>query len=140
MAVLKNFFIIFMVIVFSVSVLTYGSGRTFSTFAYFSGIVNGFNDIPDIQGLIDIWKDSESEFARERLEYSTRSVYSSRSSDDDGFFAKVGDFFDYVSDFFSAIGRFFSNLWESIAYIVKMIFGIFALIPRFLPWNATVPI
>ena len=133
MVVLKNFFVVLLVISFVVSVMTFGSGRVFSSSVYFEGIVKGVKEIPDIQGLVEIWRVSEEP------DFEVGSD-SSEVDDEKGFWNKASAFFESVGKFFAAIGTFFSNLWESVMYIVKILVGVFAMVPKFMPWNATVPI
>lgn len=133
MVVLKNFFVVLLVVSFVVSVMTFGSGNMFSSSVYFEGIVNGVKEIPDTQGLVDIWRVSEEP----DFEISSDS---SEVDSEQGFWDKASAFFKSVGKFFSAIGAFFTNLWESIMYIVKILVGVFAMVPKFMPWNATVPI
>ena len=130
--VLKSFFAVLFVISFAVSVMTYGSGKVFSSSAYVEGIVNGVQEIPDIQGLVDIWRVSDEP------DFEIGSD-SSEVDDEKGFWNKASAFFKSVGNFFSAIGTFFTNLWESIMYIIKILVGVFAMVPKFMPWNATVP-
>lgn len=145
MVVLKNFFVVLLVVSFVVSVMTFGSGRVFSSSVYFEGIVNGVKEIPDIQGLVEIWRVSEEpDFG-----YSGTGGGAGGGSGhaggrgretQEGFWNKASAFFESVGKFFAAIGTFFSNLWESVMYIVKILVGVFAMVPKFMPWNATVPI
>lgn len=130
---LSKFFTVFLVLAFVVAVMTFQTGTAFSSYAYVNGIAKGINEIPDIQGLVNIWRSSdEPDFDIDQV--------SSEVDSEQGFWDSALSFFESVGDFFRAVGRFFVNVWDSIMYIVDMVVKIISLIPLFMPWNAVVPI
>ena len=125
MVALKKGFLIFFALLFVVSVYVYGTTNRFSSEAYLENLSLSIADIPDIQGLVDIWSDGGGVGSLG----GGSGHAGGRSTDEEQTLLEV------VNEFFADIGRFFRNIWSSILYIVDIIKGVFELLPAFLPWN-----
>lgn len=132
MVVLKKALIFILAITFISTVFCYGTGARFSLEAYYTNIVLKFNEIPTIQGLVDIWNDDAPSYGGGAGHVGGRSVDTLTDKAEE---ISLGSLFELIQEFFVACGTFFGNLWESIIYVVDMVASIFAILPCLLPWN-----